>query len=105
MNDTITRAFIAELARTSIETMQTVSPNWRTPLIDKLHASFQRIEDNEQWTAEQALIDHINVMTLIAHDATTLKMVQSSAVFTNCESMIRFLLNVERAHLPPPTQL
>jgi hypothetical protein len=99
MNDTITRAFLAELARTSIETMQTINPNWRTPLIDELRASFKRIEDNKQWTPEQALIDHINVMTLTARDATTLRMVQSSAVFTNCESMLRFLLNVERAAL------
>lgn len=93
------RKLIAEVARLSIETIQRISPPHRTPGLVALAASFKRIEDNPSWTAEQALQDHLNAMTVIAGNPTDLALLKSGSgtLFRNCEIMLNYLTKKEIA--------
>jgi hypothetical protein len=92
------RRFVASNARLSLQTMQQIKRQYKTAVIDELIASFKRIEENTAWTATQALQDHFNAMTKVAESPSDLRLLQSErSLFRNCESMMKFLIEVEGA--------
>lgn len=96
----IGRKTVAEVARLAIESMQNIDGRYKTDGINGLIESFRRIEDNPQWTPEQALQDHFDAMTAIAMNLSELTLLKSQpALFQNCESMLRYLTKVENARV------
>ena len=92
------RRFVAQNAKLSLQTMQKINPRYKTAVIDELIASFKRIEDNATWTATQALQDHFDAMSKVADSPSDLNLLKSErSLFRNCESMAKFLIEVEGA--------
>lgn len=94
----ITRQFLAQNARLSIESMGGIDSRFKHPAFIELAESMRRIE-TQDITPVEALVDHVKAAVRVGSDPELLAVFKGSAVYTNCESLIRFLKN-EGAFLP-----
>ena len=98
MEITVNRKLIAETARISIETNQTMQSKYRTKGLNELAASFRRIEENPNWTPVQALQEHLDAMKKVCVLGTDIDLVKEGAgIFKNCWIMRQYLTKVEYA--------
>ena len=99
MGITVNRRLIAELARRSIETNQTMQSKYRTQGLYELAASFRKIEENPNWTPVQALQEHIDAMKKVSASEDMALVLCGAGIFKNCQNMLTYLMAIEGATL------
>jgi len=87
----IGRKLVAEAGKLAIGSMQQADSRYRTDVFDALKASFERIEQNEGWTATEALQDHFNAITYVVESGSVGLLKETPALFRSCENMLKAL--------------